>query len=194
MRILLSGILLFPFWLGGASQERNVEGAANGKIRVVVWEDLQCSDCAAFRRMMDQHLLPKYGSKVAFEHRDFPLPKHNWARHAAIAARYFDRLKPQLGAEFRRHVLAHLRETTLDNFEQRIRDFAASHGVDPDKAAAALTDGSLAKLVDEDFREGVARGIGRTPTVFVNGRPFIERFSVEEISKAIEEALAEADQ
>lgn len=191
MRILLYGVLLLLIPLTGAGQERNVEGAAASKVRVVIWEDLQCPDCAAFRRMMDEHLLPKYGSKAAFEHRDFPLPKHNWARQAAIAARHFDRLKPELGTRFRRYMLANLRETTLDNFEQRIREFAASNGADPDQAVAALNDVSLARRVEEDFQEGVARGIGRTPTVFVNGRPFIERFSIEEISKAIEEALAE---
>ena len=40
---------------------------------------------AAFRRMLDEKLLPKYGDEVAFVHRDFPLAKHAWARQAAAA-------------------------------------------------------------------------------------------------------------
>jgi protein-disulfide isomerase len=45
--------------------------------------------------------------------------------------------------------------------------------------------------VDKDFQEGVARGIARTPTALVNGVPFIETFTFEEISKGIDEALEE---
>ena len=54
------------------------------KVRVLIYEDLQCPDCAEFRRMMDEKILPRYGERVAFIHRDFPLAKHAWARKAAI--------------------------------------------------------------------------------------------------------------
>ena len=49
----------------------------------------------------------------------------------------------------------------------------------------------LAALVQKDFEEGVARGIARTPTALVNGEPFIETFTVEQISAAIDAALKE---
>ena len=48
---------------------------------------------------------------------------------------------------------------------------------------------SLARIVEEEFKEGVARGVARTPTVFVNGEPFIETFTFEDISQAIDAAL-----
>ena len=57
---------------------------------------------------------------------------------------------------------------------------------------AALDDARLAALVEKDFQDGVARGVVNTPTVFVNGTPFIETFTFEEISKGIEEALGAA--
>jgi hypothetical protein len=41
--------------------------------------------------------------------------------------------------------------------------------------------------VERDFQDGVA---GANPTVFVSGKPFIERFSFEDISQSIEDALA----
>jgi hypothetical protein len=40
--------------------------------------------------------------------------------------------------------------------------------------------------------EGVARGIVHTPTVLVNGRPFVETFPVEDVAKAIDAELAAA--
>jgi len=166
-----------------------VEGRPDSSVRVIIYEDLQCSDCAAFRRMLDDKLLPAYGAQVAFEHRDFPLPRHLWARKAAIAARYFQQQSVQLAVEYRRHTLATIRETTADNFTDKLAAFAKAHGADSSKALAALSDESLAALVERDFQEGVARGVARTPTVFVNGKPFVETFPAEEIAAAILAAL-----
>lgn len=176
--------------LGLAAHGPLVEGRADSPVRVMIYEDLQCSDCAAFRRMMDEKILPRYGDKVAFLHRDFPLAKHAWARRAAAAARYFGEIRPELGLAYRRHILATNRETTPDNFSSRLSEFAQIHGVEAARALAAVDDKRLADLVDKDFQEGVARGVAKTPTVFVNGKPFVERFSFEEISKAMDEALA----
>jgi protein-disulfide isomerase len=55
---------------------------------------------------------------------------------------------------------------------------------------ASLDDARLAALVEEDYQEGVARGIAHTPTVLVNGRPFVETFAVEDVAKAIDAELA----
>ena len=167
-----------------------VEGNAKSPVRVISYGSLQCPDCAAYRRMMDEHLLPKYGDRVAFEHRDFPLEKHKWARQAAIAARYFDTISSSLGVEFRRWAMSNIPNLTPETFNDKLREWAKAHGADPSKAVAALNDGTLAKLVEEDYQDGVARGVARTPTVFVNGEPFIETFTVEEISKGIDSALA----
>jgi protein-disulfide isomerase len=167
-----------------------VEGFAESKVRVLIYEDLQCPDCAAFRQMMDEKPLPRYAARVAFVHRDFPLAKHAWARKAAIAARYFGERKPELGLAYRRHIMATIKETTPDNFNGRLSEFARDSGVDPAPALAALGDARLAALVERDFQDGVARGVVHTPTVFVNGRPFIERFSAEEVNAALDDALA----
>ena len=167
------------------------EGRAGSKVRAVIYEDLQCSDCAAFRVMMDQQILPKYGDRVEFVHRDFPLAKHVNARPTAIAARFFAAKDPKLGLEYRRHTLATIAETTEANFRDRLAEFARSHGVKPEEALAALSDAQYAELVEKDYQDGVGRGVRRTPTVFVNGVPFIETFTFEEISKGIEAALAQ---
>jgi protein-disulfide isomerase len=140
--------------------------------------------------MMDEQLLAKYGARVAFEHRDFPLEKHKWARPAAIAARYFDSVRGALGVEFRRWAMNNIPNLTPETFNDKLGEWAKAHGADPAKAVAALSDPALAKLVEEDYQDGIARGVARTPTVFVNGEPFIESFTVEEISKGIDAALA----
>ena len=166
------------------------EGDPKSAVRVIAYESLQCPDCAAYRKMMDEQLLPKYGDRVAFEHRDFPLTKHKWARPAAIASRYFESVNGALAIEFRRWAMNNISSLSTENFEEKLAAWAKSHGAEPSKAVAALKNRAFAKAVEEDYQDGVARGVARTPTVFVNGQPFIETFTVEEISKGIEDALA----
>jgi protein-disulfide isomerase len=169
---------------------RLVEGNPQSAVRVVIYEDLQCGDCAAFRRLMDSDLLPRFGAKVAFEHRDFPLAKHSWARRAAIAARFFESLRPELAVAYRRETLEKLKRITPESFEAELAAFAKANGVDPARAVAALADPKLAALVEADYQEGVARGIAKTPTVFVNGEPFIETIALDDIAKSIEREIA----
>src|ERR1035441_10150566 len=62
LSVILSAMALF-------AQKTIVEGRADSPVRAVIYEDLQCPDCAAFRLMMDEKLLPEYAGKVAFVHR-----------------------------------------------------------------------------------------------------------------------------
>ncbi len=171
------------------ADEPLVEGNAKSLVRVVVYEDLQCSDCTVYRTMMDMQLLPKFGALAAFEHRDFPLPKHEWARKAAIAARFFGTKNPETVIAFRRKTLASQATINPANFNAYLSEFAAAHGVTPDLAIAALDDPRYAAPVEADYQEGIARGITKTPTVFVNAEPFIEKFQFEAVAKAIRTAL-----
>lgn len=173
-------------------QKGLIEGNPLSVVRVVVYEDLQCPDCAVFRGMMDETLLPEFAATVAFEHRDFPLAKHSWARKAAIAARFFATVSPETAIEFRRTTMAHLREIKADTFNDHLTTFAREHGINPERALAALNDSALAAAVQADVDDGVARGVARTPTVFVDGEPFIESFPVDDVAKSIERALARA--
>jgi protein-disulfide isomerase len=169
-----------------------VEGLAESPVHAVIYEDLQFPDCAAFHRMMEEKLLPRYGAKVAFVHRDFPLGSHTWARRAAIEARFFIDRKPELGLEYRSYMMAGQQATNADNFNERLASFAKAHDIEPEAAIAALSNARYGETVEQDFQEGVSRGVVHTPTVFVNGKPFVGTFTFEEISKGIDEAIAQA--
>ncbi len=173
-----------------AAAQHLIEGASSSPVRVIIYEDLACSDCATFRAMLDQQLLPRYAAKVAFEHRDFPLAKHPWARKAAIAARYFEKTKPGLGIQSRQYFLANISDITVENFGERVAAFAARNGLDPAKALEALDDPALSQAVEKDYQDGLARGIAHTPTVLVNGIPFIETFAFDDVAKCIDGQLA----
>jgi hypothetical protein len=172
------------------AQELPVEGNPSSAVRVIEYEDLACGDCANYRTMLDEHLLPSFGDRVAFVHKDFPLPKHVWAARAAVAGRFFASKDAAIALAYRRYCLFNRYEITTDNFNEKLAAFASEHGLDPQEAVASLGNRDLQQLVNHDFREGVARGVSKTPTVYVAGKPFIEVFSVEEISAAIEKALS----
>jgi protein-disulfide isomerase len=176
------------------AQELPVEGNPDSPVRVTEYEDLQCGDCANYRTMLDEHLLPQYGERVAFVHKDFPLPKHDWAARAAVAGRFFASKDREVALAFRSYCLFERYEITTENFHEKLAAFAEKHGLDPRQAIASLADTGLRQLVNRDFQEGVARGVSKTPTVYVGGKPFVETFSVKEISAAIEKALTAARQ
>jgi len=191
MRWLAAAMLLSSL-AALAADEHLTEGAAKSPVRVIIYEDLQCPDCADFRKIMDAELLPKYAATVTFEHRDFPLAKHAWARKAAIAARYFEASQAGLGLAWRKYAMSHQGEINAANFDEKLAEFARQSGSDPAKAVAALGDAHLAAMVEKDVQDGVARGIAHTPTALVNGQPFVETITFEEISKTIDSELAAA--
>lgn len=167
-----------------------VEGDPASSVRVLIYEDLQCPDCAAFRKMMDTELLPRFADSVAFEHRDFPLAKHSWARSAAVAACYFSTISPKVAIEFRKATLA--AQSSLGDFEAYLKVFAQAHETGSAEAIAALSDKTLNAAVEASYQQGIAKGIMRTPTVLVNSDPFVETFPAAEIIKSIERELTAA--
>ncbi len=182
-------VVLASSLMAGTTAPTLVEGNPKSLVHVVIYEDFQCLDCAHFRKMMDEKLLPKFKDTVSFEHRDFPLPKHDWARKAAVAARYFQSIRPDLSIRFRRFVFANVLKIDAENFDQWLKKFAKKEAQDPAAALAVLNDPTLKQSVEKDYEEAVAKGIAKTPTVLVNGQPFIETFEYEDLAAAIEEQL-----
>src|ERR1700675_344594 len=81
-------------------------------VGLVVFEDLQCPQCA---RAAPQLVQASQTYKIPLVQRDFPLPMHNWSMNAAILARYFDTLSKGTGDAFRLYIFEHQREILPDN-------------------------------------------------------------------------------
>jgi protein-disulfide isomerase len=191
MRLAAALILLAAVGTGAfAARHEVMEGNPASPVKVLIYDDLQCSDCARFRNLLDEKILPKYGSKVAFIHRDFPLGKHDWALPAAIAARWVYEQDPKLGITFRRELLAEQTTVAAATFKAWLLEFAARNNLDQKGILDSLKDQRLATLVDQDRQGGIARGISKTPTVFVGGIPFVETIIYEDLARALDEALA----
>jgi protein-disulfide isomerase len=166
-----------------------VEGTPASQLKVVIYEDLQCGDCLTLRTLLDQKLLPKYGARVAFQHRDFPLGRHEWARPAAIAARWVTERSDQLGIVLRRELLAQQNSISVQNLKPWLQEFAMRNNLDRQGILDALTDTRLAAIVDQDLQSAQGRGVTKIPTVFVGGVSFTGTIVYDELAQAIDDAL-----
>jgi protein-disulfide isomerase len=173
-----------------AERRELVEGNPASPVKVTIYEDLQCGDCLNFRLLLDGKLLPKYGNRVAFVHRDFPLAKHDWARQAAIAARWVQEQNPALAVVFRREIMSEQGHITASNLKPWIMEFAVRNELDPKGMLNSLEDPHLNAVVDQDYQGGVARGLARTPTVIVGGQKLVETIIYEDVARALDTELA----
>ena len=55
----LVGMTMLAMPLLASAADHLVEGKPDSEVRVLIYEDLQCSDCAVFRKMLDEKLLPR---------------------------------------------------------------------------------------------------------------------------------------
>jgi len=187
--LALLGLALFAMNVAGAVRPEIVEGNASSPVRVVIYEDLQCSDCQVLRTMMDEKLLPRYGSKVAFVHRDMPLPRHDWARQAAVAGRWVYERNKELGITFRREILAEQSHLTPTLLKPWLQEFARRNHLDETGIVESLNDARLLKLVDQDYMGAVARGVAKTPSVYVGAQSFVEIVIYEDVARALDVEL-----
>ena len=165
------------------------EGAPESDVRVVSYEDLQCKDCAVWRRMLDDVLLPEFGGRVAFVSRDFALPRHNWAELAAMISRRLAVHDSRAAIDFRRYCFTHIADINLENLPDRAVEFFQARGFPPADAVLAMENADLRAAVRRDYSRGEDRGVTHTPTVFANGKRFVEVFTAAEIGEAIQAAL-----
>jgi len=165
------------------------EGNPQSPVRVIIYGDLQCSDCAKLRTLLDEKILPRYGSRVAFVHRDFPLGKHEWARQAAMAGRWVYEQDHDAGIAFRREIMAEQNSVTAQNLKAWLSEFAARNRLDPRGIVGAVSDPRLAALVDQDLATGAARSVTRLPAVFVGGQTLVETILEDDLVRALDDAL-----
>lgn len=163
-----------------------------GLVTVTAFEDLACGDCADYAHMLDSFLAPKFGRRVAFIHKDFPLRKHEWAYNAAVAARFLAVRSPAVAHRFRRFCMGERHQISRANLARHFLSFAKDAGLEAPSFADVTTDAASRTAVDHDIAEGLALGVDRTPTVFVGGVVFVELFDVTEVVEAIETALMAA--
>jgi protein-disulfide isomerase len=168
------------------------------RVALVVFEDLQCPDCANASPLLEEAVR---SYKIPLVRHDFPLQKHDWSRQAAILARYFDTKSKKLGDEFRdycfKHQAGHEQPTITspENLREHAERFAAAHKV----RLPLIVDpqGKLEAKVQADYELGIASGVQHTPTIYVvsnreTGTPFVEVVDRTKLFNMIDDMLAQS--
>ena len=167
-----------------------VEGNPFATVQVTIYDDLQCDYCQSLQAMLEAKLLPRYGRQVAFIHRDLPLGRHDWARPAAMVARWVYEQDPRLGIAFRRELLDEQEHVTRATLKPWVIEFALRNKLSEQGIVAAMSDQRLATTVDQDVEMATARGIRKIPSVHVAGQSFEETIVYDDVARALDQALA----
>jgi len=158
-------------------------GPADAKVTVVEFSDFQCPYCSRAATAVDQ-IKEKYGSKVRFVFRQFPLPMHQNARGAAEAALAAN----AQGKFWEFHDKMFQNQSKLDRAD--LEGFAKDVGLDVAAFKKALDSKTYAADVDADMKLGESVAVNGTPTMFINGARVQNPTSFEAISAQIEGALS----
>jgi protein-disulfide isomerase len=167
-----------------------VRGPADAPITIVEFADFQCPFCARAEETLAE-LGRAYPGQIRFVWRDLPLPFHQQARPAALAAR-------AAGAQGRfwaMHDRLYAAPTGTLGPERFERD-AAELGLDTKRFHAALEDekGAAAKGIEADELMATKSGTGGTPTFFINGKRLVGAQPVDAFKTLIDGELKIANE
>src|SRR5215831_9233971 len=176
-------------WCGDTSLLRPPKGS---KVALLVFEDLQCPDCARAAPLLHE-AAKKYN--IPLVQYDFPLPMHNWSFEAAVNARWFDTKSKTLGDEYRLFIFKNQPEITPQNLRGITERFAADNKVT--FPFVADPSGELTAKVKADYAMGQRVGIEHTPTIYVvsdttRGTPFVEVVDRTQLYQLIDKSIKEA--
>jgi protein-disulfide isomerase len=178
--------------LAFAADASSLKPPPGAKVALVVFEDLQCPDCARAYPVVweaaNAHHIP-----VVLH--DFPLPMHNWSFEAAIWARFFDTKSINIGNDFRRFIYSNQPQINPGNLQQWVQKFADDNKIP--LPFAKDPEGKLAEKVQADLSLGRKIGLEHTPTIFVIGQgavstPFVEVVDRAQLSQIIEDMQKKA--
>lgn len=155
------------------------EGAA---VTVVEFSDFQCPFCSRTATATAE-LKKKYGDRVRFVFRQFPLNFHQQARLAAEASLAAN----AQGKFWEYHDKLFADQSKLER--PALEEAAKSVGLNMSAFKQALDNKTFAAAVDADMKLGELVSVDGTPTMFINGARVADPTNVETISQLIEAAI-----
>ncbi len=138
-------------------------GPADAKVTIVEFSDFQCPFCSRAATASEE-VKKKYGDKVRFVFRQFPLSFHQDA-HLAAQASLAANAQGKFW-EFHDKLFQNQRALTRTDLETYAKDL----GLNVVTFKKALDDKTFAAEVDAEMKMGEAVGVDGTPTMFLNGK------------------------
>jgi protein-disulfide isomerase len=182
-------------------QNRPIRGAADAKVTVVNFDDLECPYCARMHEQLFPGTLDHYKGLVKFIYKDYPLVEiHPWAMHAAVDSAC---LAEQSGDAYWRFVdyahshgdeitgTAHDAQAAWKTLDKLAHDEGVRSKLDLTKLDACVAKQDET-AVRASMKQGTSLGVNGTPTLFINGERISGVLPEAELRIAIDRALSAA--
>lgn len=180
---------------------RPFRGAKDAKVTVVVYDDFQCPFCSRMHQTLFDNVMKTYGDRVKVIYKDFPLFEiHPWAGRAAINSNCL--AKQSMGAywDFADYVHANGKSIQGDKrpvdaqfaeLDRVTLDIGNKHSADKAVLQQCLKD-QPAKDLEASVKEAETLGVNATPALFINGMKLDGAVPAQELTAALDKALADA--
>ena len=169
-----------------------VFGNLEASVILVEYFSPTCPHCVSYHKRTFPEIKKKYidTGKIAYVMREFIGNKQDL--DATILARCSGDLDNYI--KFM-HVILEQQDNWMfnKNYREMLTNIASLGGVSPEKYAACLNDESMVEILIENTKlvAKEPRFIG-TPSFFINGKQFINLYTIEGLSKAIDADLSES--
>jgi protein-disulfide isomerase len=164
-----------------------IKGAKDALVTIVQFSDFQCPFCSRVEPTIDK-IMEEYKGKVRVAWRNKPLPFHDKAKPAAMAALAAN----QQGKFWPMHAILFKNQQNLD--AESLEKYAKEIGLDMTKFKAALQDKKLQESVEADVAMGDKLGARGTPAFFINGSFLSGAQPYENFKARIDEQLKKAEE
>jgi protein-disulfide isomerase len=161
-------------------------GGSAARVTMVVFSEFQCPFCARVTGAVDR-VLEAYGQDVRLVWKHRPLPFHDRATPAALAAE----AAREQGKFWEMHDRLFANQRALGGPE--LEAHARALGLDLGRWRAALDSPRTRARLDADAALADQLGVQGTPTFFINGRPLVGAQPFERFKTMVDEEVKKAE-
>ncbi len=180
---------------------RPVRGNPNAKVTIVSFDDLECPFCERMNEVLFPATQQHYGGLVRYIYKDFPLPMHPWAMHAAVDVNCVAEQSPAGYWNLVDYIHSHGSELSGQSGQQNIaatmqkldnvtREEGKRQNVDMGKLNSCITKQNESGIRDS-IKQGDSLGVDGTPTLFINGERATGALSQEMLWTIVDRAITD---
>jgi protein-disulfide isomerase len=158
-----------------------VRGAENAPVTLVLFSDFECPWCGKLEPTLAE-LLAKNPDKLRIVFKHLPLPMHQQAEPAALAAIAAQKQGKFWEMHDALFQTTNWTPTVIDEIAQRV-------GLNLEQYKADVSGPEVQAQLAKDKTDAQTADVSATPSMFVNGRPARER-SLPALQKMVDDALA----
>src|SRR6266567_2464464 len=151
------------------TESMHIRGNPDAPVTLEEFADFQCPPCGNFAGFGEE-LLKQYDSRLRIVFRNFPLPGHEHAREAALAAE----AAGLQGRFWEMHDVLYREQAVWSktpNPRELFESYAGTIGLNLDQFKKDMDGEKARERVDSDHALGDSLGITLTPTLFINNHP-----------------------